>query len=151
MPDDVCPVAVAGTSVTVEETANGGALVFTTTGDVAELRRRVGAMVAMHHVHHAGGDMHAGGDLHGGGDLHAGGDMHGGGPPASMTAIMHATVAASDIEGGARIDAEAAPGEASALQAALREHAAHMSAEGCNMHDHDDHDDHGGHDADHAP
>jgi len=33
---------VPGTSVTVEDTATGGAIVFVTTGDVGELRARAG-------------------------------------------------------------------------------------------------------------
>ncbi len=45
---DSCPMAVAGTSVRAEEVAGGTAMVFTTTGDVAELRRRVTAMADMH-------------------------------------------------------------------------------------------------------
>ena len=42
--DPSCPVTVPGTSVTVEDTATGAALVFVTTGDAAELRRRVATM-----------------------------------------------------------------------------------------------------------
>src|SRR5262245_47252069 len=51
--DPSCPVAVAGTSVTVEDSDTGAALVFVTTGDLAELRRRVAAMAQMHNDHHA--------------------------------------------------------------------------------------------------
>jgi hypothetical protein len=97
--DPSCPVAVAGTSVTVEDAPNGAALVFITTGDVAEVRRRVAAMASMHNEHHgamgplpdgsdaggghAGHDMsgHAGHDMAGGG-AHAGHDMAGGGAHA---------------------------------------------------------------------
>jgi len=46
-----CPMAVPGTSVRAEEVAGGTAMVFTTTGDVAELRRRVSAMADMHNKH----------------------------------------------------------------------------------------------------
>lgn len=45
---DSCPMAVAGTSVRAEEVEGGTAMVFTTTGDVAELRRRVTEMADMH-------------------------------------------------------------------------------------------------------
>ncbi|HEY1555636.1 MAG TPA: hypothetical protein VGF94_12450 [Kofleriaceae bacterium] len=38
--DPACPVAVPGTSVTVEDTPTGGALVFVTTGNVDDLRAR---------------------------------------------------------------------------------------------------------------
>lgn len=77
--DPSCPVAVPGTSVTVEDTDTGAALVFVTTGDVADLRRRVGAMAQMHNdAHGKMGPLPTGeesGDVHGG--AHAG---HGGGP-----------------------------------------------------------------------
>ncbi len=71
--DASCPVAVPGTSVTVEDANNGAALVFVTTGDVAELRKRVGEMAKMHNDHHASmgtlpdgkQDEHAGHDMSG--------------------------------------------------------------------------------------
>jgi len=49
----MCPAAVPGTSVNAEDTATGGALVFVTTGDAAEVRKRVDAMAKMHNEHHA--------------------------------------------------------------------------------------------------
>ncbi|HXK18140.1 MAG TPA: hypothetical protein VNG33_10080 [Polyangiaceae bacterium] len=52
---DSCPMAVAGTTVRAEEVAGGTSMVFTTTGDVAELRRRVSAMADMHNKHGAEG------------------------------------------------------------------------------------------------
>src|SRR5206468_9019668 len=52
---DSCPMAVAGTSVRAEEVEGGTAMVFTTTGDVAELRRRVTAMADMHNKNGAQG------------------------------------------------------------------------------------------------
>jgi hypothetical protein len=147
MPADMCPVDVPGTTVTAEDTEAGGALVFVTTGDVAELRRRVAAMAAMHNEHHQGGA--AGGapaasepPMHG---MHG---MHGGdAPPPAMMALMHSRAAASDIEGGARVDLAASPGEAPAVQAAVREHAAAMAHNGCALHgghEHGGHE-HGGH------
>lgn len=84
--DPSCPIAVPGTSVTVEDTDTGAALVFITTGDVGEVRRRVVAMAQMHNDMHgkmgplpdgsgAGGDM-SGHDMSGmkGGDM-SGHDM----------------------------------------------------------------------------
>ena len=49
--DPACPVLVAGTSASVEDTNDGGALVFVTTGDVAQVRKRAqafahGSMIA---------------------------------------------------------------------------------------------------------
>ncbi|HTR51698.1 MAG TPA: hypothetical protein VMJ10_13375 [Kofleriaceae bacterium] len=46
--DPTCPVEVPATSVTVEDTATGGALVFVTTGDVAELRARCAKFAMVH-------------------------------------------------------------------------------------------------------
>jgi hypothetical protein len=46
-----CPLQVPGTTVRAEEVQGGSAMVFSTTGDVAELRRRVAAMAAMHNEH----------------------------------------------------------------------------------------------------
>jgi hypothetical protein len=46
-----CPMQVPGTTVRAEEVEGGSAIVFSTTGDVAELRRRVAAMAAMHNEH----------------------------------------------------------------------------------------------------
>ena len=73
--DPSCPVEVAGTSVSVEDAPTGAALVFMTTGDVAELRRRVNAMASMHNDHHGSmGPLPDGNDAGGG---HAGHDMSG--------------------------------------------------------------------------
>ena len=75
--DAMCPVAVPGTSVTVEDTVNGAALVFVTTGDVAEVRRSAAAMAQMHNEHHASmGALPNGSDAAGG--EHAGHDTSGG-------------------------------------------------------------------------
>jgi hypothetical protein len=81
--DPSCPVAVAGTSVSVEDSPTGAALVFVTTGDVADVRRRVASMASMHNEHHSAmgpmpdgkdaGGAHAGHDMSG----HAGHDMSG--------------------------------------------------------------------------
>jgi hypothetical protein len=46
----MCPMGVQGTKVEANNTDNGAALTFTTTGDVAELRRRVTAMAEMHNA-----------------------------------------------------------------------------------------------------
>ena len=95
---DHCPM-IEGTSVAVEDTATGAAVVFATTGDRAALRARVSAWAEKHNQHHgamgplptgdepagaghehhhdaaapAGGD-HAGHAMHG---EHAGHAMHG--------------------------------------------------------------------------
>lgn len=48
-----CPMDVAGTSVTVEDLAAGGALVFVTTGDAAALRAHIAGWAAAHNAHHS--------------------------------------------------------------------------------------------------
>jgi hypothetical protein len=46
--DPTCPLEVPGTSITVEDTNDGGALVFVTTGDAAAVKKRADAFVAGH-------------------------------------------------------------------------------------------------------
>ena len=149
--DPSCPVAVPGTSVTVEDASAGAALVFVTTGDVAELRRRVTAMASMHNDHHgsmgalpdgkdAGSGGHAGHDMSG----HAGHDMGGGHAGHDMSGSKHAGHAggmigvhskaeASDVEGGAKIMFVANGADVAKLQSELRMHAQHFAAGACGM------------------
>jgi hypothetical protein len=141
--DPSCPVAVPGTSVTVEDASAGASLVFVTTGDVAELRRRVSAMASMHNDHHAsmgplpdgkdtGGGGHAGHDM---GSGHAGHDMSGSkhaGHAGGMIGV-HSKAEASDIEGGAKITFVANGADVAKLQSELRMHAQHFAAGTCGM------------------
>lgn len=126
------PVAVAGTSVTVEDTDRGAALVFVTTGDVAEVRKRATAMAAMHNEHHAAmgplptGDEGGGGHDHGGHSGHDMGDME----------MVHSQATVEEIDGGARIVLVAAPADVAQLQEQLRMHAQHMSGGTCAMGEH---------------
>lgn len=161
--DPSCPVAVAGTSVTVEDTTTGAALVFVTTGDVADVRQRVAAMASMHNEQHAamgplpdgtqtaGG--HAGHDMSGsnqeghdmGGMNHEGHDMSkmnneghdmSGGNHAGHAGGMigvHSKAAASDIEGGAKIIFIANASDVAKLQGELRMHAQHLASGSCAM------------------
>jgi hypothetical protein len=55
----MCPMQVEGTSATAEDVEGGAALAFTTTGDVAELRRRVAHMADMHNRHGGAKQGHA--------------------------------------------------------------------------------------------
>lgn len=48
MPAHSCPVMVEGTQVSAVDTQGGAGILFTTTGDVADLRQRVQRMAAMH-------------------------------------------------------------------------------------------------------
>ncbi len=153
--DPSCPVTVPGTSVAVEDANTGAALVFVTTSDVAELRKRVATMAQMHNDHHGAmgplpdgsaaggghtghsmgaGDEHAGHDMGGGG--HAGHDMSGGGKHAGHAGGMigvHSKAAASDVEGGAMIAFTANGADVAKLQGELRMHAQHLSSGSCEM------------------
>lgn len=50
--DETCPMAVPGTSVSVEDSIDGATLVFTTNGDVTALRSRVISMANDHNSAH---------------------------------------------------------------------------------------------------
>jgi hypothetical protein len=147
--DPSCPVAVAGTSVTVEDAPNGAALVFVTTGDIADVRRRAAALAQMHNDHHgAMGPLPDGtdaGGAHGGHDAHAGhaghdksghAGHHGGGAHAGHAGGMigvHSKATASDVEGGAKVTFVANGDEIAKLQGELRMHAQHLAAGTCAM------------------
>lgn len=155
--DPSCPVAVAGTSVSVEDSPTGAALVFVTTGDVGDVRRRVAAMASMHNEHHSAmGPMPDGKDAGGG---HAGHDMSGhaghdmGGPKANDTSGhashdtsggrhaghaggmvgVHSKATVSDVEGGAKIDFVVGQADIAKIQAELRMHAQHFASGTCEM------------------
>lgn len=157
--DPSCPVTVPGTSAAVEDTETGAALVFVTTGDVSELRRRVAAMAAMHNDHHGKmgtlptGEGPAGGGPEGhemggmdhakmGGMDHAkmsGMDHAAGGEHADHAGGMisiHSKATAEDIDAGARLIFTAAPADVAALGDQLRMHAQHMAAGTCAMEGH---------------
>lgn len=141
--DPSCPVAVPGTSVTVEDTPSGAALVFVTTGHVADVRRRAGALAQMHNDHHAamgplpdgtdagGGHDHAG---HAGHDSHKGHDAHAGhaGHAGGMIGV-HSKASASDVDAGAKVTFVASGGDVAKLQSELRMHAQHLAAGHCTM------------------
>lgn len=78
---ETCPLQVNGTTVTAADITDGATLTFVSSGDVAEVRRRVRQMAEMHNRHHA----------HGGGMM---------GGTAAMPA-MRAFV--DEVDGGARL------------------------------------------------
>jgi hypothetical protein len=104
---DQCPMVVPGTAVQMTETTDGAAMTFTTTGDVAELRKRVHAM-ADHVNSHSGGGMHGATIGSDGGSRVMGGGMMSG---------MRAQ--AEDVEGGALL--RMTPSDSSRL-AEMRQH-----------------------------
>jgi hypothetical protein len=127
-----CPMMqMAGAKLVPSDTADGVAIAFTTTGDVAELRAHVRRMAEMDNgmaVMHQG-EMHGG---MGSGDMHGGsGDMHGG--------MMHMQMVPSrasveDIPGGARLLlVPNDPAQLAALRSQAREHVAMMEKGECPM------------------
>jgi len=109
--DPSCPMVVAGVSVAEEDTDKGGALVFVTTGgDVMELRRRTGALVAMY------------------------GSQNG--PAEAMGMMISAGSQASteEVPNGARVVFVApSPEKVGPLQNELRMHAGHLQPGSCKM------------------
>ena len=85
----MCPMQVSRTHVSAVDTADGVALVFTTSGDVAHLRQRVHKMAAMHE-HMTAGGMRSG----------SGAEMTESG---GMMKMVPSSARAEDIDGGARI------------------------------------------------
>ena len=136
--DPACPVAVAGTSVTVEDTDTGAALVFITTGDVADLRKRAGAMAQKHNDHHAAmgplpdGTETAGHDHHHGGHGDHSAHANHGGSGGSMIGV-HSKATTTDVEGGAKLAFISGPSDIGKLQSELRMHAKHFAAGTCVM------------------
>lgn len=138
--DPSCPVSVGGTSVSVEDTEHGAALVFVTTGDVAEVRRRAASLVAMHNDAHgkmgalpdgSGGEHtgHAGHDMSG----HAGHDMGSHAGHAGGMIGVHSKAVASEIDGGAKVTFIANAADVGKLQGELRMHAHHLASGSCAM------------------
>lgn len=132
--DPACPVAVSGTSVTVEDTDTGAALVFVTTGDLADLRKRAAAMAQKHNDHHAAmGPLPDGTEQAGGHEHH---DHGGHGDHANNGGSMigvHSKATPADIEGGVKIAFISGAAEISKLQSELRMHAKHYAAGSCEM------------------
>jgi hypothetical protein len=107
--DPTCPVAVPGTSVTVEDTDKGAALVFVTTGDVTAVRTHAKALADAITKHDQASAF------------------------ASMLATP-ATADAADADHGARVTLAAQkPDDVSALQSELRMHAQHLASGSCKM------------------
>lgn len=103
--DPTCPLEVPGTSVTVEDTTDGAAMVFVTTGDSADVQARADAFAAQHAT--ATGDTFA-----------------------AMVA-KNATVTAQRIDHGAKLVFSGA--DAAAIQSELRMHAGHLTSGSCAM------------------
>jgi len=108
--DPTCPLLVPGTSLSVEDTTAGAALVFVTTGDAGAVRARAAALADMHNKHE--------------------------GPSSAMGMMFSATstATAKDVEGGSRIEfAAKSSADAGKLQGELRMHAGHLTGGSCEM------------------
>ncbi len=108
--DPTCPLVVPGTSLSVEDTTTGAALVFVTTGDAKAVRARAAAFAQMHTNHD--------------------------GPPKALGMMFSptSTAAASEIEGGARVELTPNnPEDVAKLQSELRMHAGHLTGGSCAM------------------
>ncbi|MGE5186740.1 MAG: hypothetical protein ACM31C_32020 [Acidobacteriota bacterium] len=124
----VCPTAIPGTQVSVDDTHDGVALTFTTTGDVAQVRASVRAM-AQHHSAmvqaRPGRGMGPGAGRMGAGRMGAG--MMG---PGMGTVPSTATV--EDVDGGARLVlAPNDPARLAELRERARAHATMMVGGRC--------------------
>jgi hypothetical protein len=107
--DPTCPVEVPGTSVTVEDTDKGAALVFVTTGDVAQVRERAKQLAAAIASRSSSSTL------------------------ASMISTP-ASADESEIDRGARVTLAASRADdVAALQSELRMHASHLANGTCKM------------------
>jgi hypothetical protein len=103
--DPTCPLEVPGTSLTVEDTNDGAALVFVTTGDATDVQMRADNFVTQHAT--ATGDTFA-----------------------AMVA-KGTNVTSERIDHGAKLVFTGA--DPAALQSELRMHAGHLSTGSCAM------------------
>lgn len=110
--DPTCPLLVPGTSMSVEDAAEGPAFVFVTTGDVAAVRTRGAALAEMHNAKS--------------------------GPAGAfgMVITKPSSATASDIDGGVRVTYKpTTAADAGALGDELRMHGSHLAgAPSCEMH-----------------
>ena len=105
--DPTCPVEVPGTSVTVEDTAMGAALVFVTTGDAKAVQDRAAAFCAQHKP---------------------------GAPGFAGMVETPSTATSAPIDHGVRVELAATAADVvAALQNELRMHVQHLASGTCKM------------------
>jgi hypothetical protein len=137
----LCPMQVAGATASAKDTDGGAALVFMTkTGDVAELRKRVGQMAEWHNQHHPrammmGAGQDGGSEMMGHGRGMRGRAMMGrGGHGGHGMAMVPATASVEDVEGGARlVFIPKDPAQLATLRAHVQERATRMAQGDCPM------------------
>jgi hypothetical protein len=140
--DPACPVEVPGTSVSVEDTETGAALVFVTTGDEAAVRQRAGEMARIHNEHHASmGPLPTGNETaeaaghehhhhhHGAEGAHGGQAEHGAHAGGGIS--IHSRADVDAVPGGARVMFIPIPGQAAVLRDELVAHARKLSSGRC--------------------
>jgi len=119
----MCPMMNAGTQVATSDTSDGVAIVFTTTGDVADLRARVRHMADMHNQM-AGAK---GKGMQGGGMQDSGKGMMG-------MQMVPSRASVEDVPGGARLVlVPTDPSQLGALRQQARMHAEMMQKGQCPM------------------
>lgn len=126
---EMCPMMPpAGTQIAAIDTADGIAIAFTTTGDVAGLRAHVRRMSEMHAKM---GEMDHGGMAMGSGEMMGSGGMHGG---MTGTPMVPSRATVEDIPEGARIVlVPNDPAQVAALREHVRSHVAMMQQGKCPM------------------
>jgi len=108
--DPSCPLEVPGTSIAVEDTPAGAALVFVTTGDVTDVRSRAARLADVHNQRNGEKSW------------------------LGMMFTAGSTATATEITGGARVEVAAPqPDGAAAIQSELRMHAGHLTTGTCEM------------------
>jgi hypothetical protein len=133
--DAMCPMRVEGTTAHAEDMPGGAALVFTTTGDVTELRRRAAHMATMHNQHHSASQPHMAQGSGAGPQAGQGPQGDREGPDGVMDdhgVMMSASQArAEDITAGARIVfTPVDPAQLHALRQHTQRHAQQMMSSG---------------------
>ncbi len=129
----MCPMA--GTQIVTSDTSDGVEIVFTTTGDVADLRARVRHMADMHNqmAGAQGGGMQGGGMQGSGmqGSGMQGSGMQGSGMGMNM---VPSRASVEDVSGGARLVlVPMDPSQLAALRQQARMHAERMQKGQCPM------------------
>jgi hypothetical protein len=123
---DMCPMDIHDTTAVAEESEGGAAILFTTTGDETELRRRIEHMAQMHNQHHGG----AGQGMHG---ADRAGSTAEGSHDQEMRPPM-STARVEEVDAGARIVfTPQDPANLESLREHVGDHVSRMASGECPM------------------